>query len=64
MIEAIGFGVFVFVVIVVAGNRAIDTLKAHKAKEAADRLNRVTSRAGRVEYTGQRYNVHGREIDQ
>lgn len=63
MFEAIIIGVFVFVTITVAGFRAIDTLNAHKAKAEADRRNRVASRASRVEYTGQRYNVHGREID-
>lgn len=63
MIEAIGIGVFVFVVIVVAGFRAIDTLAKHKAEEEAARRNRVASRANRREYTGARYNVHGREMD-
>jgi len=63
MIEAIGIGVFVFVVIVVAGNRAIDTINAHKAKQDAARLDRIKARATRRDYTGARYNVHGREID-
>lgn len=63
MVEAIAIGVFVFVVIVVAGNRALNTLAAHKAKAEADRISRVKARANRREYTGARYNVHGREID-
>lgn len=63
MLEAIAIGVFVFVVITVAGFRAIDSLNARKAKGEAARVNRVIDRANRVEYTGQRYNVHGREIE-
>lgn len=62
MIEAIGIGVFVFVVLVVTGWRAIDTLKAHRAKEEADRRARIASRAKVRDYTGARYNAHGREI--
>jgi hypothetical protein len=60
--EAIAIGVFVFVVIVVAGFRALDTLAAHKAKAEAERLRRVKDRATRVDYTGARYSVHGSEI--
>lgn len=63
MVEAIAIGVFVFVTLVVAGNRAINTLNAHNAKVEADRLDRVKARANHREYTGARYNVHGREID-
>lgn len=63
MVEAIGIGVFVFVVIVVAGFRALDTLKANSAKAEAERFNRVANRAKRGEYTGGYFNVHGREVE-
>lgn len=64
MLEAIAIGVFVFVVIVVTGFRVINRLEAAKAEAEADRLKRVASRASRVEYTGGRFNVHGREIEE
>ena len=65
MIEAIviGVGVFVFVALYVGGNRSIDTLTKHKFEEEAARRNRIASRANRGEYTGARYNAHGREIE-
>lgn len=63
MFEAIVIGVFVFVTITVAGFRAINTLEAHKAKLEAERRHRIASRANRRDYTGQRYNAHGREIE-
>lgn len=63
MIEAIAIGVFVFVAVLVAGNRALDTLAAHRAKEEAERRARIAGRAKRVDYTGPVVNMHGREIN-
>jgi hypothetical protein len=59
----VGTFVFVFVAIVVGGNRALKALAAHKAKREADRLNRIASRANRVDYRGPTYNAHGRETN-
>lgn len=60
---SIGIGVFVFVVVYVGGTRIMRQLEARKAtKEALRRLN-ITDRAKRRDYTGPRFNVHGREMD-
>lgn len=62
MVEAIAFGVFIFVAIVVAGWRAIDESNRRKARSEAERLSRVSRRA-RPGYSGPRFNRWGREVD-
>lgn len=52
--------VFVFVAIMIGGNRALNFLAAKKSQAEAERIKRTTDRARRVEYTGEIYSVHGR----
>lgn len=52
--------VFVFVALVVGGNRALNLIAAHKAKAEAERRLRAISRSRRTEYTGEIYSRHGR----
>lgn len=63
MVEAIAIGVFVFVSVYVGGVRIMRTLDHRKAVRERLRLISVTDRAKRRDYTGLRFNVHGREID-
>lgn len=60
---SIAIGVFVFVVVYVGGSRAMRTLEQHRATKDALRRLSVTNRAkGEGNYTGPRFNVHGREL--
>lgn len=63
-IEAIAIGVFVFVVIYVGGSRMLRELEARRQTREALRRLSVTDRAKRTDYTGPRFNVHGREINE
>ena len=63
MVEAIAIGVFVFVVVYVGGSRIMAHVEQRRIIKA--RLARIVAapEAKGSEYTGPRFNVHGREID-
>lgn len=63
MIEAIAIGVFVFVVLAVAGWRALDTLESAKARRETERRAAISARAKRRDYTGPWVNRWGREVE-
>lgn len=54
---------FVFVSLVVGGMRVLRMIEERKAKEEAERLERMNRRAKRVEYTGPIYSQFGNEIN-
>lgn len=61
-VEAVGFGVFAFVVVLVGGWRWINAVEARRVREATERREAVERRARQRDYVGPYVNRWGREV--